>query len=142
MIGAVREAGVKAVCAVLSIITAAALIAVMPTALRMISPRERQLKLEAEVTERTRENGELVREINHRLGNQLQIMSSAVRIERRRAGGAEELKILQRLSAVVDDLAREYHEVESRYSALCRPKGDPEAEAFPATTSTGIRAAS
>lgn len=49
------EAIVKVVCAVLSIGTAIALIAIMPAALRLVSPSERRAELERLVNERTQE---------------------------------------------------------------------------------------
>lgn len=96
-------------------ITAITLIAIVPRALRLVSPRERALTLEREVAARTEENV-LLREINHRLGNQLQIMGSVVRLERRKAVTPEERAVVERIGVVVDDLARSYHEVEGRYS--------------------------
>ena len=130
----VLEAVVKTVCAVLSVVTAVALIVIMPRVLRMASPRERALQLEREVAVRTEQNVLLLREINHRLGNQLQIMGSLVRLEKRKATDAGERAVIERIGAVVDDLARSYHEAEGRYSgrnsdAAAREK--PEAEPAP-----------
>ena len=114
----VLEATVKTICAALSIITAIAMFIVVLRALRMVSPRERALELEKEVAARTAENMLLLREINHRLGNQLQIMGSLVRIERRKAVSPEERAVVERIGVVVDDLARGYHEAEGRYSGV------------------------
>ena len=109
------EATAKALCALLSIGTAAALIAIMPTALRLISPRERQEELESEIKKRTAENRHLVREMNHRLGNQMQVMTSLVRIERRRAREASQIKLLGRIEGTLNDLVSSYHDEEERY---------------------------
>jgi hypothetical protein len=117
------EAVVKAVCAALSIGTAAALIAVMPQALRLVSPRARHDELEQQVLERTAENRALVREINHRLGNQLQVMTSAIRLERRRAVEPAEREALGRIANVVDDLVRSYRQDEDRYRGPSPPEG-------------------
>ncbi|MDP2355993.1 MAG: histidine kinase dimerization/phosphoacceptor domain -containing protein [Beijerinckiaceae bacterium] len=114
----VLEATVKTICAALSVVTAMALIAIVPRALRIASPRERALELEREVAARTAENVRLLREINHRLGNQLQIMGSLVRLERRKAVGQAERAVVERIGAVVSDLARSYHEAEGRYSGF------------------------
>ncbi len=114
----VLEATVKTICAVLSVITAVALIAIVPRALRLVSPRERALQLELEVAARTKENVQLLREINHRLGNQLQIMGSLVRLERRKSVTPEERAVVERIGVVVNDLARSYHEAEGRYSGI------------------------
>lgn len=123
------EAVVKAVCAVLSIGTAIALIAIMPTVLRLVSPRERGAELERLVNERTEENSELVREINHRLGNQLQVMTSAIRIEKRRAKEPSKKESLGRLSVVLDALVKDYHDEEGRYrSAASRLKSTQRSE--------------
>ena len=112
------EALVKVICAALSVVTAGALIAVMPRALKLISPRERSAQLERQVAQRTQENTELLRELNHRLGNQLQVMMSLVRVEKRRATEASELQALDRVQTVLDDLVRAYHIEEARYRGL------------------------
>lgn len=123
------EAMVKAVCAALSIGTAAALIAIMPTVLRLVSPRERARQLELEVAARTRENTDLLREINHRLGNQLQVMTSLVRVERRRAKEPGQREVLDRVQGVLNDLVRTYHAEETRFRGGARHEvgGLPEA---------------
>lgn len=104
----VAEAFVKGVCALLSIVTAAALITIMPKALRLVSPIRRKEELEREVKRRTAENTALLREINHRVRNHLQVISSAVRIERRKATKPAEKELLDRINAVVDGLAETY----------------------------------
>ncbi|MBX9758120.1 MAG: hypothetical protein K2Y29_05030 [Beijerinckiaceae bacterium] len=109
------EAGVKAVCAILSISTAAALIAIMPEALRLISPRVRAAELAEQVQMRTRQNMELVREINHRLGNQLQVLASTLRIENRRATQVSERELIGRVQSVVDQLIEGYRLDEALY---------------------------
>ena len=109
------EATSVVVCALLSSGTASALIAVMPQALRMISPKQRQLALEAEIDRRLHENRELIREINHQLGNQLQIMSSAVRMELRSAESEEALESLGQLETVLNGLVQNYRQSAMRY---------------------------
>lgn len=102
------EAAIKTITALLSIGTALAVIAVMPNVLQLVSPKVRHDELMREVDARTRENVELAREINHQLGNQLQIITSALRIERRNATTATEHSILERIGSVVADLSERY----------------------------------
>lgn len=117
----VLEASVKAVCAILSMGTAAALIAITPEALRLISPRARAAALEEQVQLRTKQNMELVREINHRLGNQLQVMASTLRIEGRRSGQPGEREMIGRMQIVVDQLIEGYRLDQARYSSGATP---------------------
>lgn len=111
----VAEASVKVICAVLSVGTAVALIIILPAALRLVSPRARQEELERLVQERTLENRLLLREINHRLGNQLQVISSAIRIERRRATSETDHQLISRIAGVVEELVVSYREDQQRY---------------------------
>lgn len=102
------EAVVKSITALLSIGTAAALLALLPRIFRIVSPKARQEELARLVAERTRENNALIREINHQLGNQLQIMSSAIRIERRKVREECTRASLGRLEEVLSDLVTRY----------------------------------
>lgn len=104
----IAEATVKAVCAAISMASAIALIVVMPAIFRAVSPAERRRVLEAEVASRIAENAKLVREINHRLGNQLQVLSSAMNLERRSAKTIPERDLIRRLQAVMRVVEREY----------------------------------
>lgn len=110
------EALVESITAVLSIGTAAALIAVMPAILRLVSPKARHEELMRVVDERTRENMELAREINHQLGNQLQVLTSAIRIEKRRATTIPEHTALERIGDVVDELAERYRKTKLEHA--------------------------
>ncbi len=56
----------------------------------------------------------MIREINHRIGNQLQILSSLVNIETRRAATEEALDILGRLHAELDRMGRQHVELSQR----------------------------
>lgn len=118
------EAVVKAMCAALSIGTAIALIVIMPKVLSLVSPRARREELERQVDERTAENRELLREINHRLGNQLQVMASAVRLERRKARDEAERSALGRIAAVMDELVRVYDTEQARYRGSAPALGE------------------
>ncbi|MFN3891920.1 MAG: histidine kinase dimerization/phosphoacceptor domain -containing protein [Beijerinckiaceae bacterium] len=133
----VAEAALKATCAALSIGTAIALIAIMPKALRLVSPRARRAELERQVRERTSENRELLREINHRLGNQLQVIASAVRIERRRATEEGDRAALGRIAAVVDELVSSYHADERRYRGAAPGPDTTEGRTPPAGRAAG-----
>jgi len=62
------------------------------------------------VTLRTREKDQLIREINHRIGNQLQILSSIVSIEMRRTPGPEARDILGRLRGELDKMGKQHRE--------------------------------
>lgn len=132
------EAATKAVCALLSVGTAIALIAIMPKALKLISPRERGLELEREVANRTRENQELVREVHHRLGNQLQVMNSALRLERRRLVEPEQREVVARIQTVLDGLVAAYHAEENRFRRGAETLSDGE---LPRAAATGGRVA-
>jgi two-component sensor histidine kinase len=61
------------------------------------------------VVVRTAEKDRLIREINHRVGNQLQIISSIVRIERQRAGSDETLATLNRIAAELERMNERHH---------------------------------
>ncbi|MDB5570491.1 MAG: hypothetical protein JWN93_1674 [Hyphomicrobiales bacterium] len=111
------EAALKSACAVLSIVTAAILVCLMPRIKKLPSPAERRASLEREVAFRTSQKDALVWEINHQLGNQLQIMASALRVERRKATEAEHAA-LARVELVVAELTRRYREAEPRYAEL------------------------
>jgi len=60
------------------------------------------------VAHRTAEKDQLIREINHRVGNQLQIIRSMISVETRRADGDEALALLGRLSAELNKMADEH----------------------------------
>lgn len=137
----VLEASVKAVCALLSIGTATALIAITPEALRLISPRARAAALEEQVQLRTRQNTELVREINHRLGNQLQVMASTLRIEGRRSVQPGEREMIGRVRAVLDQLIEGYRLDQARYSTGATPPdaGAPVSRGADKASATGAR---
>ncbi len=104
----VVEATVKTITAVLSIGTAAALSFIIPKILKLVSPKVRQQELEALVAERTKENEGLLKEIGHQLGNQLQIMHSVLRIERRKAKTEDEFAMLTRVDSAVEELSHRY----------------------------------
>ena len=60
------------------------------------------------VAERSKEKDQLIREVNHRVGNQIQVLSSMVSIETRNAESPESLEILQRIKTQLDDMAAQH----------------------------------
>ncbi|HVG51968.1 MAG TPA: histidine kinase dimerization/phosphoacceptor domain -containing protein [Xanthobacteraceae bacterium] len=97
--------------AIASVGTAIAFAFILPQIKNLPSPRQQKAQLERLVAERTREKDQLIREINHRVGNQLQVISSAVSIEARRAKDEESIQILQRLRAQLDTLGKQHGEL-------------------------------
>jgi Histidine kinase len=55
------------------------------------SPRQQREDLLRLVAERTREKDRLIREINHRIGNQIQVLKSMVSVENRKATAPESI---------------------------------------------------
>ncbi len=90
------QAVIEVITALASVGTAIAFMIIMPQIKTLPSPWQQQRKLENLVDARTEEKDRLIREINHRIGNQLQILSSIVSIEMRRAQGEEALDLLHR----------------------------------------------
>jgi hypothetical protein len=74
------------------------------------SPTQQRIALAKVVSQRTSEKDQLIREINHRVGNQLQIISSLLSIESRKTENTEALDILGRLKTELDKMAHEHRE--------------------------------
>lgn len=108
------QATIKAITAIASVGTAIAFGFVLPQIKLLPSPRRQRAQLQQMVAERTKEKDRLIREINHRIGNQLQILSSIVNIETRRASAAESLDILGRLQSELDRMGRQHVELSQR----------------------------
>lgn len=96
------------VTALVSVGTAVAFVHILPEISKLPSPSRQKAELEKLVEQRTREKDALIKEINHRIGNQLQIISSLVSIEMRNAGHPETLDTLARLRAEVDRLNNQH----------------------------------
>jgi hypothetical protein len=109
--------------------TAVAYAAVLPQIKDIPSPRAQRASLEELVAKRTAEKDRLIREINHRVGNHLKIVSSLIRIERRTAQTQEADSILARLEDEVTKLNNLHHE---------HSMGDFLAEVGPQTTKDTI----
>ena len=104
------QAAIGLFCALTSVGTAIAFAFILPEIKQLPSPRQQRAKLEQVVSQRTGEKDQLIREINHRVGNQLQIISSIVSVESRRTESEEALTILKRLRTVLDKMAHEHLE--------------------------------
>lgn len=105
------HAVVGIVTAIASVGTAIAFGLILPQIKLLPSPRRQQRELERLVAERTREKDHLIREINHRIGNQLQIISSLVSIETRSATADESQAILDRLKGEIYKMAAQHLEL-------------------------------
>jgi signal transduction histidine kinase len=104
------QAAVGLFCAFTSVATAAAFAFILPQIKSMPSPAQQRAQLERLVSRRTSEKDQLIREINHRVGNQLQIVSSMLSVERRSAESEEAIDILDRLKAELEKMAHEHLE--------------------------------
>jgi hypothetical protein len=98
------------VTAMASVGTAVAFAAILPQVKNIPSPRAQRALLEKMVATRTAEKDRLIREINHRAGNQLQIISSIVRIEKRRTDSQDAVAMLERLENELRQLNERHHE--------------------------------
>lgn len=79
------HAALQIVTALASVLTAIAFIAILPQIKLLPSPAQQRQSLETTIGERTKQKDLLIREINHRIGNQLQILASLLNIEERKA---------------------------------------------------------
>lgn len=95
-------------CAIASVGTAIAFAFVLPQIKDLPSPKRQRQELERLVAQRTEEKDRLLQEINHRIGNQLQILSSLVSIETRRTTSGETLGILARLKETLDKMGEQH----------------------------------
>jgi hypothetical protein len=111
------KAAVGLLCALVSVGTALAFAWILPDIKSMPSPRERQIELENAVTRRTQELNKLVREVHHQLGNQLQVLSSAISLEERKVTSEETEAALGRLRILVDKLSEDYRSRSEEYYA-------------------------
>ncbi|HYA29583.1 MAG TPA: histidine kinase dimerization/phosphoacceptor domain -containing protein [Acidobacteriota bacterium] len=102
------HAGIGALCALVSVGTAVAFAFIIPEIKQLPSPKQQQIKLEKIVSERTGEKDRLIREINHRIGNQLQIIRSMISVESRRSENSDVLQVLGRLADELDKMGGEH----------------------------------
>ncbi len=108
------QASIEVITALASVGTAVAFAYVLPQIKLLPSPREQRAQLQKLVVERTEEKDHLIREIHHRIGNQLQVLSSLVSIESRRAMTQESLDILGRLREQLDGMASQHIQMSER----------------------------
>lgn len=99
---------VNFLCAIASVGTAIAFAFVLPQIKDLPSPKQQRTELERLVRQRTFEKDRLIQEINHRIGNQLQILSSLISIETRRTTSDETLSILGRLKETLDKMGEQH----------------------------------
>jgi hypothetical protein len=102
------HAGIGLFCAITSVGTAIAFALILPQIKSLPSPSRQRAELAKLVAQRTIEKDRLIREINHRIGNQLQIIRSMVSVEGRRAEAEETHIILARLTSELDKMALEH----------------------------------
>ena len=128
-------AAAEAFCAFASVATAIAFAFVLPDIKLLPSPQQQRAELENAVVQRTREKDRLLREVYHRVGNQLQILSSLLSIEDRRAESEETLEALSRIRIEPDKMSTE-HSRRSAADYLGEPDAAAEAQAMPAAATT------
>lgn len=105
---------VTAVTALASVVTALAFAYIIPQIKDLPSPLQQRAELERLVVERTKQKDALIREINHRIGNQLQIISSLVHVEQRRSDNADCLAALERIKEVLKQMSDEHARMSMR----------------------------
>lgn len=96
------------VTAAVSVGTAIAFIKILPEIRNLPSPGKQKAELERLVAIKTREKDALIKAINHRVGNQLQTVSSMISIETRRAKDQASLELLARLKTEVDRMNNDH----------------------------------
>jgi len=102
------HAGIGLFCGIVSVGTAIAFLFIIPEIKQLPSPKQQQAKLESLVSQRTAEKDRLILEINHRVGNQLQIVRSMLSVQRRRTHNQETSEVLQQLADELDKMAAEH----------------------------------
>lgn len=91
-----------------SVATAIAFIFILPQIRDLPSPAQQRTKLQGLVSERTKQKDVLIREIHHRIGNQLQIISSLINIEERETEDRACREALERIKAEVSKMSAEH----------------------------------
>lgn len=96
------------VTALASVLTAVAFVSILPQVKSLPSPAQQRLALEETINERTAQKDILIREINHRVGNQLQILMSFLNIEERKVDTDEAHSLITRLRSHLDQMSKEH----------------------------------
>lgn len=102
------HAALQIVTALASVLTAIAFIAILPQIKLLPSPAQQRQVLETTISERTKQKDLLIREINHRIGNQLQILTSLLNIEERKAETDDVRSLITRLRIHLDQMSSEH----------------------------------
>lgn len=97
-------ATVEVGCAAISVATAVAFAIILLEIKLLPSAKKQREMLAAASSEPTKEKGLLIREINHRRGNQLQILESLVSIEMRSAQADETNQVLGRIRIQLENM--------------------------------------
>ncbi len=105
---------IGAVTALASVATANAFAIILPQIKLLPSPEQQRVQLAKLVAERTEEKDVLIREINHRIGNQLQILSSLINIENRRAMTPEVHDVLGRIRTELANMGEQHRTLSGR----------------------------
>lgn len=108
------HAFITAFTALASVVTALAFAYIIPQIKDLPSPLQKRAELERLVVERTQQKDALIREINHRIGNQLQIISSLVHVEQRRSDNPDGLAALGRIKEVLRQMSDEHSRMSMR----------------------------
>jgi hypothetical protein len=99
---------IGAITAMVSVGTAIAFINVLPQIRQLPSPSKQKAELERLVAQKTKEKDALIKEINHRVGNQLQTISSMIAVETRRASDQRCIDLLGRLKTELERMNRDH----------------------------------
>lgn len=102
------HAAIGAFTAAASVGTAIAFAFVLPEIKSLPSPKQQKRQLEERVAERTKEKDLLIREINHRVGNQLQVLYAFAMIEKRKARSGESTDLMDKLIAELKRLGDQH----------------------------------
>jgi hypothetical protein len=108
------QAVIGAITAAASVGTAIAFSVILPEIRTLPSPWQQQRELEKLVEERTAQKDKLIMEINHRVGNQLQVLSSIGSLELNNAKEAESLAILGRLKSQMTEMGYTHHKLSAK----------------------------
>ena len=99
------------VTALASVGTAIAFAIIVPQIRDLPSPFQQRLQLEKLVSERTKQKDVLIREIHHRIGNQLQIIGSLLNIEERKTDDEACRAGLGRIKTELKKMADEHRDL-------------------------------
>ena len=99
---------IGALTAAASVATAIAFVLILPQIRDLPSPAQQRIRLQRLVTERTKQKDVLIREIHHRIGNQLQVIHSLINIEERKTEDRVCRDALERIKTEVAKMSDEH----------------------------------